>query len=213
MPVRSEPFNPLDLEHLGESVGRHLLLREKVALKGLPKMLGAGVYAIYYTGDHELYQPISASDGERPIYIGKAIAKGGRKGNIDQSRETEALWKRLQEHAKSLTEAEDLDAADFVVRYLVVVDVFIPLAEQVMIQRYRPVWNQVVDGFGNHNPGSGRAKQARSRWDELHPGRPWAAPEVMPKPAALTREQLRGLVKRFFAGGESGHPLPLEFDV
>ena len=31
----------------------------------------------------------------------------------------------------------------------------------------------VVDGFGNHDPGSGRYNQAKSEWDVLHPGRPW----------------------------------------
>jgi DNA (cytosine-5)-methyltransferase 1 len=33
---------------------------------------------------------------------------------------------------------------------------------------------QIVDGFGNHDPGSGRGKGLRSRWDTLHPGRSWA---------------------------------------
>jgi hypothetical protein len=42
----------------------------------------------------------------------------------------------------------------------------------------------VVDGFGNHAPGSGRAAQARSPWDELHPGRPWAA--RLPRPRLST---------------------------
>lgn len=32
----------------------------------------------------------------------------------------------------------------------------------------------MIDGFGNHNPGGGRYNQKPSRWDVLHPGRPWA---------------------------------------
>jgi len=48
------------------------------------------------------------------------------------------------------------------------------LAERFLIEHYRPVWNTVVDGFGNHAPGRGRASMKRPRWDILHPGRPWA---------------------------------------
>ena len=31
-----------------------------------------------------------------------------------------------------------------------------------------------VDGFGNHDPGSGRYEQAKSDWDVVHKGRAWA---------------------------------------
>jgi len=46
--------------------------------------------------------------------------------------------------------------------------------EAQLIRDYSPFWNTVVDGFGNHDPGKGRYNQARSEWDVLHPGRPWA---------------------------------------
>ena len=52
-------------------------------------------------------------------------------------------------------------------------DLVVPV-EAELIHRYRPLWNCVVDGFGNHDPGKGRYNQARSEWDVLHPGRPWA---------------------------------------
>ena len=32
----------------------------------------------------------------------------------------------------------------------------------------------MIDGFGNHNPGNGQFSGMISRWDVLHPGRPWA---------------------------------------
>ncbi len=47
------------------------------------------------------------------------------------------------------------------------------LVEAELIRRYQPLWNAVVDGFGNHDPGSGRYEQSPSEWDVLHPGRPW----------------------------------------
>ena len=84
------------------------------------------------------------------------------------------LFNRLREHADSIREAENLDLVDFRVRYLVVDDIWIPLGEAIMIEKFTPVWNRVIDGFGNHDPGKGRYLQQRSPWDVLHPGRPWA---------------------------------------
>jgi hypothetical protein len=46
--------------------------------------------------------------------------------------------------------------------------------EAAVIKITQPLWNTVVDGFGNHDPGSGRYEQARSDWDVLHNGRLWA---------------------------------------
>lgn len=46
--------------------------------------------------------------------------------------------------------------------------------EAALIKLNRPLWNSSLDGFGNHDPGKGRYEQARSDWDVIHPGRPWA---------------------------------------
>ena len=46
--------------------------------------------------------------------------------------------------------------------------------EAALIKLNRPLWNSCVDGFGNHDPGSGRYEQARSDWDVIHTGRVWA---------------------------------------
>ena len=46
--------------------------------------------------------------------------------------------------------------------------------EASLIRQYTPIWNSCIDGFGNHDPGSGRYDQAKSDWDILHPGRSWA---------------------------------------
>lgn len=56
------------------------------------------------------------------------------------------------------------------------------------------IWNTTVTGFGNHDPGSGRYNQARSSWDVLHPGRPWAD---RLRPGRQSAEELeRGLARR-----------------
>jgi len=46
--------------------------------------------------------------------------------------------------------------------------------EAALIRLYKPLWNSVIDGFGNHDPGKGRYEQAKSEWDVIHPGRNWA---------------------------------------
>lgn len=46
--------------------------------------------------------------------------------------------------------------------------------EAALIRNYMPIWNSCIDGFGNHDPGSGRYNQAKSDWDVLHKGRAWA---------------------------------------
>ena len=69
------PFNPLDKRHLGESVASAML---KSPIHPLPpeKFKGAGIYAIYYTGDFEAYQNLAEVNRDnmfsRPIYVGKA---------------------------------------------------------------------------------------------------------------------------------------------
>ena len=84
------------------------------------------------------------------------------------------LFKRLSEHAASIQQVTNLDLADFHCRYLVVEDIWIPLGESLLIERFQPLWNVVVDGFGNHDPGAGRHSGQRPLWDVVHPGRPWA---------------------------------------
>lgn len=171
-------FNPLDKENLGKSVSAAILSQPIVPLAELKEFVGAGVYAIYYKGDFPLYKKISdanKNEFKQPIYAGKAVPQGARKGNVVlDSLSGNDLYRRLNDHRKSLEAAINLNTADFYCRYLIVDDIWIPLGESVLIQQTKPLWNNVVDGFGNHDPGSGRGKQQRSPWDMLHPGRAWA---------------------------------------
>lgn len=110
-----------------------------------------------------------------PIYVGKAVPKGARKGGADFGAGSgSAIYSRLKQHARSIDQVASLAVEDFRCRFLVTAPVWIKLAENVIIGEYRPVWNAVVDGFGNHDPGKRRAPQHRSKWDTLHPGRIWA---------------------------------------
>lgn len=174
------PYNPLDKINLGISVAEALLGRKPVALDGLERFNGAGIYALYYVGDLEAYRALSlrnaGADGlVAPIYVGKAIPAGGRKGaSLQTTPTTFALWNRLREHVESIRSAPNLEIKDFRCRYLVVDDIWIPLGESLMIAKFSPVWNSLIDGFGNHDPGKGRYQGMRTRWDMLHPGRSWA---------------------------------------
>ena len=191
-----EPFNPLNRLALAESVLNHLIARPAGPLPPETSYLGAGIYAIYFVGEDGLYGPI-ADKCVTPIYVGKAIPSGGRVGGFDLAGAAgRVLWNRLREHSKSILAAENLDLADFRCRYLVVEDIWIPLAEQLMISRYRPVWNHVVGGFGNHHVGSTRFTQARPLWDELHPGRHWA---TQMQPAEMSTDQIIARVRTHFA--------------
>lgn len=168
-------FDPLSYENLAKSVVAALLERAPEPLPPHHEFPGPGVYALYYTGAFAAYQPLATRECRRPIYVGKAIPPGGRKGLAPGGADPAVLHRRLCDHAKSLAQADNLRLADFLCRYLVVVPVWVTLAERFLVAHYRPLWNTVVEGFGNHPPGAGRSRMRRPRWDILHPGRPWAA--------------------------------------
>lgn len=172
------PFNPLDKRHLGESAAGALLASDIFTLPPDP-FIGAGVYALYYTGTFPAYEALAEinKDGQYlcPIYVGKAVPAGARKGGIGMDvAHGFALRNRLGEHAESITAATNLELSDFHCRFLVVDDIWIPLTESLLIERFKPVWNRVLDGFGNHDPGKGRHSGKMPPWDCLHPGRAWA---------------------------------------
>ena len=170
-----QAYDPLDYNNLARSVVDALLNSPSIVLPPADSFRGSGVYALYYRGALSYYSKI-ASSHSTPIYVGKAVPSGARKGSTDTdlARST-ALYRRLRDHAKSIGLAENLDLVDFQCRFLVVVPVWITLAERFLLDHYRPVWNTIIDGFGNHDPGRGRRSMRRPRWDIVHPGRPWAA--------------------------------------
>jgi hypothetical protein len=197
--MSDKAFNPLDKTHLGESVAKALLDRPVVALPPATPFAGAGIYAIYYTGPFAPYLPISIRNRENnwgaPIYIGKAVPAGARKGGYGLDDDPgEVLFRRLREHAESISQVPNLALADFHCRYLIVDDIWIPLGESLLIQMFSPLWNKRLDGFGIHDPGKGRYNQQRSVWDVLHPGRPWA--ERL-QSRAKTQEEIQQMIEQF----------------
>lgn len=194
-----EVFNPLDKKHLGESLLAAILSEKLRPLSELKKFKGAGVYAIYYKGNFPLYKPlVDALNKEKylwPIYVGRTEPNGSRTGNSDEeSLSSDKLFSRLNNHYKSINDAENLNVADFLYSYLIVDDIWIPLGESVLIQRTRPLWNSIVSGFGNHKPGKNRETQKRSLWDTLHPGRDWARSLPIDK----KKSEIEKMVQNYF---------------
>ena len=153
--------------------------RPFVSLPLSERFQGAGVYAIYYGGDFAPYAPSTVPDETgnptQPIYIGEAVPPGARKGGLGLGvNPGRALYNRLQEHARSIQDAANLEIQKFSCRFLIVDDIWIPLGESLLIERFSPLWNTILDGFGNHDPGRGRYNQERSAWDVVHPGRAFA---------------------------------------
>ncbi len=159
--------------------------RSLAGIEDAERFLGGyiGVYLLYYRGSHPLYRPISEAnaDGCRmPIYVGKVVPPGTRSGRLrDEEAATRgrsstgksSILKRLSEHRRSISEADNLDVEDFLVRTAPMEVDLAAWGESLLMRHYQPAWNGSVSGFGNHVPGKRRAAQNRSIWDKAHGGR------------------------------------------
>ena len=125
---RPELYNPFDKINIGKSVAEALLSEPIVSLTNLQTFEGAGIYAIYYSGAFTPYEAISASDPgdqyRRPVYVGKAIPAGARKGGVGlDTKPGTAMFNQLKDHLKSIEQATNLNVADFDCRFLLVDDI------------------------------------------------------------------------------------------
>jgi len=144
--------------------------------------IGTGVYAIYYTGNSDLYKKYGELNRlayNFPIYVGKAVPKGWRQSRVSDSpdRNSRELYSRLREHSRNISVGDGLILCDFMCRFVIFESYgsdMISTIEAALIKIHRPLWNVALDGFGNHTPGNGRFQQAKSDWDVIHPGREWA---------------------------------------
>ncbi|NEO71339.1 Eco29kI family restriction endonuclease [Moorena sp. SIO3H5] len=143
---------------------------------------GTGVYAIYCipkSGIYSKFHLVNRTAFRIPIYVGKAVPKGWRQARQTSSNKSKGyeLNNRLRQHSRSITLGEGLELSDFFCRFIILEDKesdLIGTVEAALIRKYQPIWNTLIDGFGNHDPGKGRYEQAKSDWDVCHPGRAWA---------------------------------------
>lgn len=209
-PTPPPAFNPLATEALAESIGITFLRRPAAPMPPTDVPEGAGVYAIYYTGSAPPYGDLGDHNQRAaiqiPVYVGKATLKGVRIG-MTAEEIGHRLRDRLSNHARRLTEAS-FGLSDFRCRYLVIDPVWVPLGESLLIGLFEPVWNVVVQGFGNNPVGAGRTAQQRSAWDTLHPGRRWSA--RLPSSAANQIQQIRDRISQHIADVLSRYPQMLQ---
>src|ERR671914_796045 len=60
---------------------------------------GAGLHAFYYQGPFPAYQPIAAPDCAVPIYVGRAVPRGARRGEVGRLGDPHARL-LVQAHAR-----------------------------------------------------------------------------------------------------------------
>jgi hypothetical protein len=203
------PFNPLEHEVLGASIAQVLAATKLHPLATSFPLEGAGIYAIYYTGDFEPYEALSnhnkTREGTWPIYVGQALPAGARKGIKEEGAASKRapLRERLKKHQASITEVEasegNLKVEHFTYRALVLNDTFIRLGEMSLLGIYAPVWNKYLDGFGNNPAGKNRADSEKSQWDTVHPGRKRAQThsERVGFDADATKVEMRDYLNQF----------------
>lgn len=198
----NELFDPLGKGEREQLEKRILSALDKCPGHPLPPGVsfpGAGIYALYYFGDFELYSRLTElnADGQyrMPIYVGKANLKGARTARSSATRQT-ALYTRLREHAKSIEEARNLKLEHFRCKYVVLDQIWVSMGEQILIRTFKPLWNTVVEGFGIHHTGGPRARQQRSQWDTLHPGRQWVERLDLP-PNKKSEDAIRRMVSEY----------------
>ncbi len=171
-------FDPTDPRVVGRFVALAMVAQPTTALADLGQFYGSGVYAIYYRGDFEPYAPIR--DTETPIYVGQAAPDNPRaRTPLEQGNK---LSSRLGEHCRNIKKSENLRIEDFVCRSLVVQSGFETAAEDYLIHLFEPIWNSEINlvyGLGKHGDKATTRGNSRSPWDTLHPGRKWAADELL----------------------------------
>ena len=128
---------------------------------------------------YKRYAELNRLSYNYPIYVGKAVPKGWRQARTSDNAQNQSreLVGRLREHGRNIALGAGLSLDDFMCRFVIFEEEgsdMISTIEAALIKLNKPLWNTAVDGFGNHDPGSGRYEQAKSDWDVIHEGRAWA---------------------------------------
>lgn len=171
-------FDPGNPRTIGAFIALALTYQQRRPLSERLSFYGAGVYALYYSGDHPVYGPISGS--ETPIYVGSAVSSNHEATTaVEQG---DALAQRLKHHRKTIVRGMGPEGrADFDYRVLVVPVGWELAAEGHLIRITKPIWNKetgIISGFGKHGDRAETRANTRSPWDLMHRGRPWADNEA-----------------------------------
>jgi len=119
---------------------------------------------------------------------------------VEDEKSSSELFSRLNQHVKSIAAGRGLKVSDFYCRFAIFEggsEDMIAAIEAALIAIHSPLWNSVIDGFGNHDPGARRYSGQPTIWDTLHPGRSWAA-KMTGKPVEVSIVKQR--IKDYFVG-------------
>ena len=93
------PFNPLHVPNVALTLALEVLEQNIHPFPPLNRFSGIGIYVIYYFGSFEPYIKLSELNKKRcvaPIYIGKGVRNGTRKGHFDfKSVDQTRIYERL----------------------------------------------------------------------------------------------------------------------
>lgn len=197
-----QEYNPSDLANLVRYCVQELMKRPPYPLPLPGAFPGAGIYALFYRGDFPLYQHlmIRSDDCKQPIYVGRA--------RLTKSSGPRPLFRRLGEHSKSIVAVREsgLKIEDFRCRFLVLQPVWVSTVEDLLIQHYSTLWNDVLEGFGVHDPGKERHTGGIPLWDILHPGRTHLTKMLARGAVGMAENEVRTLVEAYCAS----HSEPLD---
>jgi hypothetical protein len=79
-----------------------------------------------------------------------------------------------------------------------------------MIERFQPVWNKVVEGFGIKTPGKRRKDQYTSLWDMIHPGRQFVSKLGLPPNPKIADQVLREVEEYLAMPAEEKAKMPIK---
>jgi Eco29kI restriction endonuclease len=198
-------------EQLAEELVKFYKRQDYYPLSELPQhrdslRLHVGVYLLFYHGNYPLYEKLSKINKDKclfPIYVGKAVESGRRKGA--KLTNNQSLYGRLMEHRRSINQVEGLSVDEFSFRVIAMQSDLVTWGEATMIRYFQPIWNQIIDGFGIHAPGKGRYEQRQSVWDVLHPGRGFTKKMLNLSEVTVEelKEQIESSCRRFLSENKS----------
>jgi hypothetical protein len=81
-----------------------------------------------------------------------------------------------------------------------------------MIEKFQPVWNKVVEGFGIKTPGIRRKGQYASLWDTIHPGRAFVTNLGLPPNPKGTHQILKEVSEYLALPREEKEKIPVKDD-
>ena len=82
-------YDPLTWENLMAGLVAHFERQPRMSLTAVDTVRGPGIYVLFYNGTYSAYAPISGT--LKPIYAGKAVPEGARKGTVKKNAGQTAL--------------------------------------------------------------------------------------------------------------------------